>query len=100
MNKSFDQICDAVEAHKDVESCFIQHIRAKDYFANTKGKSGLPDRLLKKRTEYRVFIRTAMDVDPDNKMRGKVNYNAEGPDLLECVREAFSKCSLTLPPTL
>ena len=98
--KTFDEIADAVMTSPHIESGLVQQTRAKDVAATTKDKSGIPDKRVVQHKGYRVFVVLPKQVDPDDKMRGKVHCEESGTDLMECVRKVFSKLEIPMPTNL
>ena len=95
--KTFEQIADAVMNSPHIESGLVQQTRAKDLLATTKDKSGIPEKRITHRTTYRVFVVLPKQVDPNDKLRGKVNAQSEGPDLIKCVQEVFQALEIASP---
>lgn len=97
---TFDQIADIVMTAPGIESGFVSQSRARDFMGTTKDKSGLPDKTLKHRTTYRVFLRTSALAKADDPLKGRVNFQSEGPDLMKCIEEAFLAVNVPMPTQL
>lgn len=100
MKPTFDQIADAIMYHPDIESGLVQQTRARDFIATTKDKAGIPEKRLAHRTTFRVFVCLPKLVEADNPLKGKINYEASGADLLTVGREVFAKLKLPMPKEL
>lgn len=94
--KTFQQIADAVMEDNRIESGLVQQTRARDFAPLTKDKSGIPERRLTHRTTYRVFV-CLPKLRDGNPLNGKVNYEHQGPVLMDCVRAVYEKIELPLP---
>jgi hypothetical protein len=97
---TFEEIADLVMTAPGIEQGHVQQTRAKDYLAKTKDKSGIPDKAVSQRTTYRVFLATNKLVNAADPLRGKVNYEANGANLMDCVREAFQRVKVEIPKAL
>lgn len=95
--KDFDQIALAVIRAKGIESASVQRIVAKDHMPYQKNEGGSGYKYKDaERLEYVVFLRTDKMKDGDP-MKGAVNHEARGSDLMAVIAEAFKAVGVEVP---